>query len=154
MVAKFFKDVQITDTIVNSCRGLVGFRSFQRKILRHGFPKNKIFFYTWLTKSSMKLSFPATIASLIGHLYLSVALILFLLQIPERGQPFRRQMIVLWACFPTHCPLDILHLFLVDFLCTRVLVRALAAADDATGWALSSVPVHATGRARSDAPVN
>ena len=44
IVAKFFKDVEITDTIVNSCGGLVGFRSFQRKILRHGFPKNKIFF--------------------------------------------------------------------------------------------------------------
>jgi len=54
---------------------------------------------------------------------------------------------MLWAGFPTHCPLDILHLFLVDFLWTRLRVRALAAADHATGRALSGASVHATGRA-------
>ena len=35
---------------------------------------------------------------------------------------------MLWAGFPTHCPLDTLHLFLVDFLYTRVFDRAFAAA--------------------------
>ena len=34
---------------------------------------------------------------------------------------------VLWAGFPTHYPLDTLHLFLVEFLCTRVFQRAFAA---------------------------
>ena len=53
-----------------------------------------------------------------------------------------------------HWQLDIFHIFLVDFLCMRVFVRVLAAADHATGWVLSSVPVHATGRARSNASVN
>jgi len=61
---------------------------------------------------------------------------------------------VLWAGFPTHCPLDILHLFLVDFLCTCVFVRALAAADHATGCRLAAHLFMLLAELASGAPVN
>jgi len=62
--------------------------------------------------------------------------------------------VLLWAGFPTHCPLDILHLFLVDFLCTRVFVRALAAVDHATGWRLAAHLFMLLAELASGAPVN
>ena len=80
------------------CSLLVGFRSLEQNLLRRAFQKPlKFLIHRCLTRSSLKSSSAAITASLTAHLYLSLALILFSLNIPDRGHPLYWFVVIVTA---------------------------------------------------------